>query len=146
MSEMQRRGRLRASDEERDYVLHILQQAHAAGRLGIEELNDRQDKALTTKYSDEFVELLEDLPEGREVVASLRTQAPGVGIDALLARARDGWVAAVDPSWAMIRAARRRHRDAIAAGRVTLARTDAARLPWPDATFDGATAVNSVML
>jgi len=60
---------------------------------------------------------------------------PGVGIDALLARARDGWVAAVDPSWAMIRAARRRHRDAIAAGRVTLARTDAARLPWPDAIF-----------
>lgn len=90
MSEMQRRGRLRASDEERDYVLHILQQAHAAGRLGIEELNDRQDKALTTKYSDEFVELLEDLPEGREVVASLRTQAPGVGIDAPRAVASPG--------------------------------------------------------
>lgn len=77
MSEKQERGRLRASDEERDYVLHLLQQAHAAGRLGVEELNDRQDKALTAKYSDEFVELLEDLPEGREVVAALRPQLPG---------------------------------------------------------------------
>lgn len=69
--------RLRASDEERDYVLHLLQQAHAAGRLDVIELNDRQDRALSARFSDEFIELLEDLPEGREVVAVLRpTAAP----------------------------------------------------------------------
>lgn len=74
---MQGSRRLRASDEERDYVLHLLQLAHAAGRLDVVELNDRQDRALTAKFSDEFIELLEDLPEGREVVAVLRpTVAP----------------------------------------------------------------------
>lgn len=72
MSEMQPRKGLRASDEERDYVLHVLQQAHAAGRLDVEELGERQDKALAAKYSEEFVSLVEDLPEGREVVAALR--------------------------------------------------------------------------
>ncbi|NLE97882.1 MAG: cell wall-active antibiotics response protein, partial [Propionibacterium sp.] len=35
-----------------------------------------QDTALTAKFADEFVELLEDLPEGREVVAALRPAAP----------------------------------------------------------------------
>lgn len=72
MSEMQRHSRVRASDQERDYVLHLLQKAHAAGRIDIAELNERQDKVFETKFSDDFVELLEDLPEGQEVVAALR--------------------------------------------------------------------------
>lgn len=69
---MQPRKRLRASDEERDYVLHLLQQAHAAGRLDVDELSERQDRAFGAKFSDEFIEVLDDLPEGREVVAVLR--------------------------------------------------------------------------
>lgn len=72
MSEMEQRRRVRASDAERDYVLYLLQQAHAAGRIDVEELGDRQDKALATRYSDEFIPLLEDLPEGQEVVEILR--------------------------------------------------------------------------
>ncbi|WP_297743100.1 DUF1707 domain-containing protein [uncultured Tessaracoccus sp.] len=66
--------RLRASDEERDYVLYLLQQAHAAGRLDVDELSERQDRTFSVKYADEFVPLLEDLPEGAEVVAVLRPQ------------------------------------------------------------------------
>lgn len=72
MSEMQPAPRVRTSDEERDYVLTLLQQAHAVGRLDVDELNERQDKALVARYADEFIPLLEDLPEGQEVVAILR--------------------------------------------------------------------------
>lgn len=68
------RKRIRASDEERDYVLYLLQQAHAAGRLDVDELGWRQDKALAATFSDEFIDLLEDLPEGQEVVEILRPQ------------------------------------------------------------------------
>lgn len=75
MSETPGGKRLRASDEERDYVLQLLQQAHAAGRLDVDELGQRQDAALVAKYSDEFVDLLDDLPEGREVVEVLRPAA-----------------------------------------------------------------------
>lgn len=66
--------RTRASDEERDYVLYLLQQAHAAGRLDVDELNERQDRTFSVKYADEFIPLLEDLPEGAEVVAVLRPE------------------------------------------------------------------------
>ena len=66
--------RTRASDEERDYVLYLLQQAHAEGRLDVDELNERQDRTFSVKYADEFIPLLEDLPEGAEVVAVLRPE------------------------------------------------------------------------
>lgn len=72
MSEMQPAKRVRCSDEERDYVLMLLQQAHAVGRIDVDELNERQDKALVARYGDEFIPLLDDLPEGQEVVAVLR--------------------------------------------------------------------------
>lgn len=67
---------------------------------------------------------------------------PGVGISALLPRLPSGRIGGVDPSWAMNVLARRRSRDP----RVRLERTTAARLPWPDDYFDGATAVNSIQL
>jgi SAM-dependent methyltransferase len=65
-----------------------------------------------------------------------------MGISALLPRLPAGRVGGVDPSWAMNMLARRRARDP----RVRLERTTAARLPWPDDYFAGATAVNSIML
>ena len=61
--------RLRAGDADRDAVLQILQQAHAEGRLSVEELGERQDRALQARFTDEFDDLVEDLPEGRELVA-----------------------------------------------------------------------------
>lgn len=63
--------RLRAGDADRDAVLQILQQAHAEGRLSVEELGERQDRALQARFTDEFDDLVEDLPEGRELVAGV---------------------------------------------------------------------------
>lgn len=65
------RKRVRASDEERDAVLNVLQQAHASGRLDVEELGERQDKALQIRYTDEVAELVDDLPEGHHLLPAL---------------------------------------------------------------------------
>jgi SAM-dependent methyltransferase len=71
---------------------------------------------------------------------------PGVGIGMLLPHVPHGWVGGVDPSGAMVRAARRRNRVAVDAGRLRLERTTADEIPWRDRTFDGAIAVNSLQL
>lgn len=60
----QPRKRLRASDDDRDAILGVLQQAHAAGRLTVEELGERQDVALQARFLDELPDLIDDLPEG----------------------------------------------------------------------------------
>ena len=69
MSDMVPRRRIRAGDADRDAVLEVLQQAHAEGRLSIEELGERQDKALVARYTDQFDDLTEDLPNGQGLVA-----------------------------------------------------------------------------
>lgn len=56
--------RFRASDDDRDAVLTILQQAYAAGRITVDELAERQEAALGAKYLDVLPDLVEDLPEG----------------------------------------------------------------------------------
>ncbi len=77
MSEMEPRKRLRAGDADRDAVLIVLQQAHADGRLSIEELGERQDRVLAARYMDEFDAVVEDLPEGRELMAQDRGDLAG---------------------------------------------------------------------
>lgn len=62
MSDMAPQRRLRASDADRDAVLETLHEAHAEGRLSIEELDERQDRVLRTTYLDEFHDVLDDLP------------------------------------------------------------------------------------
>lgn len=64
---------------------------------------------------------------------------PGAGVAELAPRVAS--VGGVDPSWAMVTVARRRAR----AGQVRLERGTADRIPWPDNSFDGAIAVNSIM-
>lgn len=71
---------------------------------------------------------------------------PGVGLELLSRRLTSGPVGGVDPSGAMMREAKRRNRAAIAEGRLKLVKTTADSMPWPDGTFDGAIAVNSVQL
>lgn len=71
---------------------------------------------------------------------------PGVGVAELAARLPAGVVGGVDPSAAMVEQARRRNRSAIERGQVTLERSAADVLPWPDGTFTGALAVNSIQL
>lgn len=69
------RKRLRASDDDRDAVLRVLQQAHAAGRLAVEELTERQEVALQAKYLDEFPDLIDDLPEGASLLPAVTEHA-----------------------------------------------------------------------
>jgi len=59
--------RLRAGDGERDAVLDILAQAHGAGRLDPDEVDERQRATLRARFVDELPGLIEDLPEGREL-------------------------------------------------------------------------------
>ena len=71
---------------------------------------------------------------------------PGVGLTELVARLRNGRAAGIDPSPAMVAQARRRNRSDIDAGRLVLAEAAAERIPWPDGSFDGVLAVNSIQL
>ncbi len=71
---------------------------------------------------------------------------PGVGIAELVPRLPHGFVGGVDPSAAMVHQAGRRNRAAVDAGRVHLSRSTADSIPWPDETFVGVLAVNSMQL
>jgi ubiquinone/menaquinone biosynthesis C-methylase UbiE len=71
---------------------------------------------------------------------------PGVGVAELAQRLPIGVVGGVDPSAAMLQQARRRNLSAVECGQVTLERSTAASIPWPDGTFTGALAVNSIQL
>ena len=68
MSNIERRKRLRAGDTDRDAVLEVLHAAFAAGRLTPTDLADRQEAALAARYIDELPELVEDCPEGAQLV------------------------------------------------------------------------------
>ena len=54
--------KIRASDEDRDRVVSLLREHHAAGRLTVEEFNERLDKAYEAKTMGELDELMADLP------------------------------------------------------------------------------------
>jgi SAM-dependent methyltransferase len=82
-----------------------------------------------------MVELLAVEPGDRVLEVGF---GPGVALAELLARASSGFVAGVDASELMVRQARSRHADAIAAGRLELRQGDAGSLPYDDATFDTA--------
>ena len=89
------------------------------------------------------VELLH-LHEGTHVMAV--GFGPGVGVAELARQLPRGLVAGSDPSTAMLGHARRRNRDAVAAGRVVLRQARAESIPWPDASFDAVVAVNCIQL
>ncbi|WP_019159407.1 DUF1707 SHOCT-like domain-containing protein [Brevibacterium senegalense] len=67
--------RLRAGDAERDSVLEVLSEAHAAGRLDPDEVDERQKQALRSRFVDELPDLVDDLPEGVALAARLQSQA-----------------------------------------------------------------------
>jgi ubiquinone/menaquinone biosynthesis C-methylase UbiE len=71
---------------------------------------------------------------------------PGVGVAELAKRLPSGVVGGVDPSAAMVHQARRRNQSGVESGRVTLGRSTADSIPWPDGTFAGALAVNCIQL
>lgn len=80
-----------------------------------------------------MVDLLSPGPRDRVLEVGF---GPGVALTELLARVSDGCVAGVDASDMLVRQARSRHADAIAAGRLEIHLGDAGSLPYGDATFD----------
>jgi SAM-dependent methyltransferase len=80
-----------------------------------------------------MVEILKVGPQHRILEVGF---GPGVALAELLARASDGFVAGVDASELMVRHARYRHADAIAARRLEVRQGDVSSLPYDDATFD----------
>jgi SAM-dependent methyltransferase len=68
---------------------------------------------------------------------------PGVAVE-FAATVRGARAVGVDTSDVMVRHARRRNRRAIADARVEIHRADAARLPFPDASFTAAGTLNSL--
>lgn len=94
--------RLRAGDEERDAVLDILARAHGAGRLDPTEVDERQREALRARFVDELPDLIDDLPEGRDVAArfaalSGRTEQSGDSSGTALAHTSGGDILPVTP-------------------------------------------------
>lgn len=73
--------RLRAGDTDRDHVLAIVQAAYEAGRLDLDEMRDRQEKALKSKYTDELPSLVADLPEGAELMTRGAADVAFAGAD-----------------------------------------------------------------
>jgi ubiquinone/menaquinone biosynthesis C-methylase UbiE len=69
---------------------------------------------------------------------------PGALIQALAARATEGFIAGVDMSPIMLRQASRRNVQAIRKGRVQLQLGSALALPFEDASFDHALSANSL--
>ncbi|AQX15539.1 hypothetical protein BCR15_04565 [Tessaracoccus lapidicaptus] len=70
------RPRMRAGDADRDDALRVLQQAHAAGRLSVEELGSRQDAVLAAQYVDDLLPVVADLPEGALLQAGPAVATP----------------------------------------------------------------------
>jgi hypothetical protein len=54
--------RIRASDDDRERAVTLLREHHAAGRLTVEEFNERMDKAYAAKTLGDLDELMSDLP------------------------------------------------------------------------------------
>lgn len=54
--------RVRIGDAERDEVLNALQEHLAAGRLDVEEYEQRTERVVTARYAEDLGALLEDLP------------------------------------------------------------------------------------
>lgn len=68
--------RLRAGDADRDATLEVLQDAFANGRLTSHEVTERQDRALTSQFTDELYPIVADLPEAAALAARFNTVAP----------------------------------------------------------------------
>jgi len=54
--------RLRASDADREAVAELLREAHAQGRLTVEEFQERLDATFASRTHGELVPITEDLP------------------------------------------------------------------------------------
>src|SRR5918995_6580469 len=63
---------LRASDTERESTVELLREHGAAGRLDVEELEQRVGAAYAARTRGDLATLLDDLPRSRAIVAPSR--------------------------------------------------------------------------
>ena len=74
---------LRASDAERDHAVELLRRHATAGRITVEELDERCTAALGARTRGELADLLSDLPREDRVVAPPAPpsrEARGIGV------------------------------------------------------------------
>jgi ubiquinone/menaquinone biosynthesis C-methylase UbiE len=93
-----------------------------------------------------FVMARESLEPNRRAVEALNVAAtdsvldvgcgPGTALTGLASKARKGRVVGIDPSPLMVEIARRRNRNQIAAGQVSILQADVTAIPGPDSAFD----------
>jgi ubiquinone/menaquinone biosynthesis C-methylase UbiE len=88
------------------------------------------------------VSLLDVQPESRVLEIGF---GPGVAIQYASEKASKGFVSGIDHSETMVQAARKRNVAAIRTGRVDLKQGDVSALSYPDASFDKAFAIHSIM-
>ena len=86
--------RLRASDAERDVVAGRLREAHAEGRLTVEEFSERLDAALAARTRGDLEALTRDLP-----AAGSAGRRPRTGDEAAPARRDGGPETALRAAW-----------------------------------------------
>ena len=67
------RGRLRASDADRDHAVDVLKTAFVEGRLAKDEFEERVGQAFASRTCAELAVLTADIPAGRLPSAMART-------------------------------------------------------------------------
>lgn len=77
------RGRLRASDADRDRVVELLNVAFGEGRLSKDEYEGRVENALSARTYGELDLLTADLPTARETVLTSQAKTNGFAIASL---------------------------------------------------------------
>jgi hypothetical protein len=70
---------MRVGDAEREATAAELREHYASGRLTLDELNERLDKALAAKTRGDLDALMRDLPSARPRVSGAGTGATGAG-------------------------------------------------------------------
>ncbi|WP_053227038.1 DUF1707 SHOCT-like domain-containing protein [Solirubrobacter soli] len=81
--------RIRASDSERERVVTILREAAIAGRLTVEELDSRCERAYAAVTRGELAALLEDLPAGASMKSRSAPPVPARAVST--APSEDRW-------------------------------------------------------
>ncbi|HYY19424.1 MAG TPA: DUF1707 domain-containing protein [Streptosporangiaceae bacterium] len=69
-------GGIRASDHDREGTVEVLREAFTAGRLTLEEFDERTTSAYASKTWDDLRALTEDLPAEPKLGADLQPAAP----------------------------------------------------------------------
>ena len=73
-------GGIRASDHDRESAVEVLRDAYTAGRLNLDEFDERTTAAYAAKTWGDLRELTSDLPAEPTLGADLRTLAPKPGM------------------------------------------------------------------